>query len=204
MCPDEELLSAYLDGEVPSPWKERIEERLEQNPDCREELRRLSAVRTFLHQEPTPDFVLSQKAVWDRLSTHDFSRRTRPIWRRRVSVPVPLAAAAAALFLLLSGTLLWYNGRATVPAAQLPIAAGEIDLTVRIGDVGIDELLRMINESEHIGEVKVQLPESARFHFLGEPQLVRAADFRAESPLLLPHTEAEHPGERLLKEEVDG
>lgn len=201
MCPDEELLSAYLDGEVPSPWKERIEQSLEQNSDCREELRRLSAVRTFLHQEPTPDFVLSQKTVWDRLSAHDFSRRRRPVWQRRVSLPMPIAAAAAALLLVLSGALLWHNGRATVPAAQLPVAAGEIDLTVRIGDVKIDELLRMINESDNIGEVKVQLPESARFHFLGEPQLVRAADFRAGEPVLVPHTDTEDPRARLLREE---
>lgn len=204
MCPDEELLSAYLDGEVPSPWKECIEESLEQNPGCREDLRRLSAVRTFLHQEPAPDFVLSQKTVRDRLSTHDFSRTTRSIWHRRVSLPMPLAAAAAALFVVLSGALLWHSGRATVPPAQLPIAGGEIDLTVRIGDVRIDELLRMINESDHIGEVKVQLPESARFHFLGEPQLVRAADFRPEETILVPHAEFGEPRERLLKEHADG
>jgi len=35
MCPDETLLTAYVDDEVPSPWKERIEAHLDQCARCR-------------------------------------------------------------------------------------------------------------------------------------------------------------------------
>ncbi len=34
MCPDRDLVSAYVDGEVPSPWRERLEEHLAACPDC--------------------------------------------------------------------------------------------------------------------------------------------------------------------------
>ena len=34
MCPDRGLLSAYVDGEVPSPWKERLAAHLSECPSC--------------------------------------------------------------------------------------------------------------------------------------------------------------------------
>lgn len=34
MCPDRCLLSAYVDGEVPSPWKERLAAHLAECPSC--------------------------------------------------------------------------------------------------------------------------------------------------------------------------
>ena len=34
MCPDRDLISAYVDGEVPSPWRERLEEHLASCADC--------------------------------------------------------------------------------------------------------------------------------------------------------------------------
>ncbi|TVQ40168.1 MAG: hypothetical protein EA384_03860 [Spirochaetaceae bacterium] len=190
MCPDEkELLSAYLDGEVPSPWKERLEARLQESPECAAELEQLAAVSAYLHAEPEPDYAASQRAVWKRLANSGLQHRPQPLWGRRVAIPLPLAAAVASLLLLLSAALVWHGGRATVSPADLPIAGGEIDLTIRMGDVSVDELLRIINESETIGEVTVQLPEGARFRFLGEPQLIRAAESRALEPVLVPHVE---------------
>ncbi len=191
MYPDSELLSAYLDGEVPSPWKEQLEERLKADQLCSSELDRLAAVRNFLHSEPQPDWNASRELVWHRLSNSDLQRRPQPLWRRRVVVPLPLVAAAASLLLLLAGALLWYSGRASADPVDLPVAAREMDLTIRIGEIGIDELLRMINETDTIGEVTVKLPDMARFDFIGEPQMMRAADFRINEPLIVPHLDGD-------------
>jgi hypothetical protein len=38
MCPDRQILSVYLDGELPSPWKEKLEKHLEICVRCRERL----------------------------------------------------------------------------------------------------------------------------------------------------------------------
>jgi len=38
MCPDPQILSIYLDGELPSPWKEKMEAHLAVCPKCKEKL----------------------------------------------------------------------------------------------------------------------------------------------------------------------
>jgi anti-sigma factor RsiW len=48
MCPDRELLSAYFDGEVPSPWRERIARHLESCAACTRTLERYSGLAATL------------------------------------------------------------------------------------------------------------------------------------------------------------
>lgn len=42
MCPDPQLLSVYYDGELPHPWKGKMESHLEQCPRCRQKLENFS------------------------------------------------------------------------------------------------------------------------------------------------------------------
>ncbi len=44
-CPDTDLYSAYVDGEIPSPWKEKLEEHLASCASCREVEKRYRAMR---------------------------------------------------------------------------------------------------------------------------------------------------------------
>jgi len=38
MCPEPQLISIYLDNELPSPWKEKLESHLAECSSCREKL----------------------------------------------------------------------------------------------------------------------------------------------------------------------
>jgi len=103
MALDSELLSAYLDGEIPSPWKEQIEEKLTESAEDQK------LYQSFLvsHEKLQVDRAEIDKGipeiedrVWKSLSQEIFRpgyKLRKDIWHSRVSIPVPLAAVAALL-----------------------------------------------------------------------------------------------------------
>jgi len=138
MCPDPQLLSIYLDGELPSPWKEKIEAHFAKCSDCREKLenfRRLQKLfakdnhtrRVYVERsadqpssseytftasaDEEEDDTASVLAAKDRVwqSIHSGrSLRHYSVWRRNLSVPLPAAAAAAVVLIVLAA--LWFRG----------------------------------------------------------------------------------------------
>ncbi|HOT62647.1 MAG TPA: zf-HC2 domain-containing protein, partial [Treponemataceae bacterium] len=47
-CPDQDLYSAYVDGEVPSPWKEKLEAHASKCPTCRRAVERFASVSALV------------------------------------------------------------------------------------------------------------------------------------------------------------
>jgi len=101
MCPDRELLSAYFDGEVPSPWRERIAEHLASCADCAavvagyEELaRELKAdaaageAQALARGRARLEGLLAAPALPSAASS------VPSPWKRSVRLPLPAAAAA--------------------------------------------------------------------------------------------------------------
>ncbi len=174
MCPDDQLLSAHLDKEVPSPWSEKLTHILESDSECKKRFERLQAVRTVLHAQPEPDFAGAQDRVWQELEKRKAFAPV-PHRFRTISVSLP-AAAAAAMAILAVGVLASYV--ALRPPAQATAAVGPAaiaeGLTVRVED--IEQLLRIINAGEPVRQVQIDLPDQSRFQFAGEPRLIRAVD----------------------------
>ena len=94
ICPDTSLYSAYVDGEVPSPWKEKLEEHLASCEKCRAVESRYRTLRGAMRQldmrEPvaTEEFLASsfkklsprweiaaEKAIAERASLHPAAGR---------------------------------------------------------------------------------------------------------------------------------
>ena len=48
MCPDNEHLSSYVDDEIPSPWKERMESHLSSCRRCSEKVAGLKSLSSML------------------------------------------------------------------------------------------------------------------------------------------------------------
>jgi hypothetical protein len=66
---------------------------------------------------------------------------------------------------------------AGVAADQDGLEAG---LTIRAEDV--EQLLRLVNSSEPVRQVQIDLPDQSRFQFSGEPRLIRAVDHGGPRP----------------------
>ena len=109
-CPDTSLFSAYVDGEVPSPWKEKLEEHLATCEKCRAVERRYRALRGAMRQisarEPavTDEFLESSfkklSPRWEIAAEKAAAERSASaptVSRRSVTIPW---AALAAMFLV--------------------------------------------------------------------------------------------------------
>jgi anti-sigma factor RsiW len=98
MCPDPSILSSYRDGEVPSPWAERIASHVSSCPECARRLDSFAGISAALAASPAPDAVEPAKArVAARLeaSMAAAPRTKGGPWHRYLVLPLPLAIAAA-------------------------------------------------------------------------------------------------------------
>jgi len=68
VCPDRQLLSVYFDGELPSPWKEKMEAHIAGCPACGrrlEEYRRASLGKVA--GEGDAEMEAARERVWQKL-----------------------------------------------------------------------------------------------------------------------------------------
>ncbi len=130
-CPDHELFSAYCDGEVPSPWKEKLERHVAGCPECKKLTDRHASLSARL-REGSP--TLTREAL-DASFARLQARRSltegrtadsgRAEWfRTTVRLPLPALAAMflAAIILPSALTLSSRDGKADdVHLASMPL-----------------------------------------------------------------------------------
>jgi len=171
MCPDETLLTAYVDDEVPSPWKERIEMHLGQCERCRGRVAQYRALRTALQVADVIDDTHLQEAA-QRIQTSLDSRMTdlarvpyrKSIFDRypllsmfsskRISVPLPVLAASLLLFVFFAGLAFglfgWRKnvGQALALSTKLPAATS----------ANIESLVSTLSQADPSQYVTIKAP----------------------------------------------
>ncbi len=182
MCPDRDLVSAYIDGEVPSPWRERLEEHIASCRDCAALAAGYTALGEKLREaEGGEEAALARGRL--RLEgllsglpesrPESPSSRSRAAWRHSVSLPLPLAAAAALLVILLGGaTTLLALKPAKGPSIQA-VASGELS-PKQAQPASMDELLRYLNSSDGQVTLTINLPTGTTFGSAGKPVIMRS------------------------------
>jgi hypothetical protein len=200
MCPDRQILSVYLDRELPSPWKEKMDRHLAVCPSCRAALARLEDISAALRAgagagetaaEGMPLRVIRER-VWQNISvprsiqggTSRLLAYEPRIWRRTVTIPLPALAAAAVLLFILSFVLI-NRPAGTVNPQDSAISAGlgpEVQNLVPVSDM--NGVLQYLGKEEPGDIMIIRLPETRSFMNAGEPTIIRAADYlrRASSP----------------------
>jgi len=203
MCPDPQLLSIYVDGELPSPWKEKMESHFSQCSACGEKLEKLKRLHELLKEDMSERRTITGKnaedsipekrelefmeeaktRVWRKLESRRSFKRGAGLWQRRLSVPLPAAAAAAVIIALLAG--LWLRGgqvknNGFAQQAQEPvnfILAAEDEMPGVIPAADISGVLQFLT-SDGADVIILRLPESRNFSRTGEPAIIRAADYQ--------------------------
>jgi anti-sigma factor RsiW len=186
------MLSVYLDGELPSPWKEKMEKHLALCVSCRG---RLDAYREISHQlqggeasfrgavsagDPAP----AKERVWLRLQNREAAAARRPapgIWGRSVSIPLPAAAAAAAV-LCIALAAVWFRPGAGAPQIQDMTAAGMVDVRGMVPVSDMNGVFQYLGNQDTGDIVILRLPESRNFMSSGEPTILKAAELPARVP----------------------
>ena len=135
MCPKRQMISLYYDGEIPSPWKEKMEAHLESCPECRAALAECGYLGKFLQGAPEETVMAAQERVWKKLTAPELiipNTETRRVkaktrnWNTNITLPLPVAAAAA-LVIIASLTLVGISTLNRAPA-QIPIVSADINL----------------------------------------------------------------------------
>jgi hypothetical protein len=111
-----------------------------------------------------------------RMSINAGSRyRTAGIWRRYVTVPLPVAAAAVIFVVTLA--VIWIRR----PAIYLPepgTVAAEIDMGGIVPVSDMDGVLQYLSGEDTENYVILKLPESRSFTSTGEPLILKEADYQ--------------------------
>jgi len=197
MCPDSQIISIYLDGELPSPWKEKMESHFSQCSMCREKLENLKRLQEMLRKDISaehaaaeqiscePEFIeAARDRVWRKLESRRHLKVRVGLWRRRLSIPLPTAAAAAVVILLLAA--MWFRGGLVSKQAESAemanfIFAAEEEMSGVIPAADINGVLQYLT-SNGTDVIILQLPESTNFLRSGDPAIIRAADYSRRHP----------------------
>jgi hypothetical protein len=188
MCPDRQILSLYLDGELPSPWKEKLETHLSCCAPCRERLELYRGLSRFWDRdENRGGLEAAKERVFRRLPGQgEKAPPRRPgLWRKNISVPLP-AAAAAAIFLLVLGGFVFRQLLFAGAAQDKAMAGVNLDLQGITPVSDINGILQYLGNKDTGDIVILRLPESSNFMSSGEPRILKAAELPAKYPRTFP------------------
>jgi len=197
MCPDPQLLSIYVDDELPSPWDEKMDVHLQECPACREKVENFKQLRELINKDPSAkktseeELLKSKEKIWRSIEE---KRRFVPyprIWQRRISIPLPAAAAAAIIIALIviffsrDGQFLnnGFAGKKAAPDDRSNfILAAEEEIPGMIpAATDLNGVLQYLG-ADGSEIIILKLPESKNFSRSGEPAIIRAADYSRRYP----------------------
>jgi hypothetical protein len=200
VCPDHQLLSVYFDGELPSPWKEKMESHIAICPHCAKQLqiyRDLSLASSGKKAPSVEDAALvsARDRVWQKLEqgadgeSSDNAVPDRPriypgnrtVWRRKISIPLPAAAAAVVLMAVLSFLMgIRLTGTPGNPGMGMTFASeAEFDMPgiISASDIDMENMMRFFDSRDTGDTIILRLPEIPGFESYGEPAILTAADY---------------------------
>jgi len=190
-CSFRQWLSLYYDGEMEPQYTKEMENHIAGCADCAKQMEAYRKISLSL--APAGDEVPdeAQQRVLQKLETASrysgYGNRpawVTPVWKRRISIPIP--AAAAAVLALFAITFLWIarspgkSGR--IEATNMAITAETEILPDILPVSGMENVLQYLGGNDTGEIIILRLPESRKFSSYGEPSMVRAADYSPNTP----------------------
>ncbi len=172
---DRALIAAYLEGGLDASSARAVASIVQTEPDWAAEFERQKRVKEALAAAPQPDAPAACERVWNRLVLS--AANPAPLWRRRITIPVPLALGAAALLLLLAFGLVHTAARGSIGTMRIttvPNGLKQVQIQAPLAD--LQQLLRSIETDASSREVIISLPEDSQMFSVGEPVLMRATE----------------------------
>jgi len=187
-CPDRQWLSVYFDNEMDSPWKEKMESHIAGCAVCARQLAAYKDISLSLDPAEGEFSGEAQQRVLQKLETAGFNSDYRnhpawgpPIWKRRVSIPIP--AAAAVVFMVIALAFLWFTrSPGKMEATNMAITAEAEIIPDIIPFPGMETVLQSLGSTDTGEIIILRLPESRMFASYGEPAIIKAADYTRYAP----------------------
>ncbi len=176
MCPDNEILSAYIDGELEQGWHGKVAGHTAGCPDCKENERRLRQVQFFLHSGDEQLHSAEEAAsitVWRGVMRSRDRRAYSMVPFRRLRLSLT-ALAVIGLFCAGLGALGMFYATHGVPSGDAAIASiDQVD-----GFESVEQLISYLEANDQGVSITIELPEDSVFMVMGEPQFLRTAEYR--------------------------
>lgn len=125
MCLDDQILSAYLDGELAEPWKTQVEEHLAYCDVCKsrlESLRELS--KAVKATSPSEEKIAKSEAEVLAFMENNYLKKPQKksnFFTRRINVGMPaILSVAAAFVLIFVGAFVFFGSNGNQTAAIMP------------------------------------------------------------------------------------
>ena len=192
-CPDRQLLSVYFDGELPSPWKEKMESHIAGCPACAQRLeayRRVSGAAAG--EKPSlAGLESARERVWQKLEpvwgadtppSRPRAVRRDTVWRRKIAIPLPAAAAAIVLMAALAFLVVMRVTNTEGISGMTFASDAEIDTPGIIPVSDMEDVLQYLGSRDNGDIIILRLPESRSFVNYGEPAIIKAADYSRAAP----------------------
>ena len=185
-CSFRRWISVYYDGEMDPQYKVKMESHIAGCPDCAKQLEEYKKISLSLapaldNTEEAQQRVL-QKLETGRLYSGYGNRPAwaAPVWKRRVSIPIP--AAAAAVLIIITLGFLWIRTPARTEIPNMAITAETEILPDVIPFSGMESVLQYLGSTDTGDILILRLPESSNFARGGEPAILKAANYNRYAP----------------------
>jgi hypothetical protein len=182
MCPEPKLISLYYDGELPSPWKEKMEAHLNSCAGCQSVLAGYRSLGDHFRDLPEKTTRAAQERVWKKLTMPELVASGNQdrwagnrVWNRSVTLPLPVAAAAV-FIIVVSLAFVGIRGMRQSPA-QNSVATIGLDEQEILPIHDMTDVLQYLTGLDNGDFMVIRLPESRKFSRTGEPALINAADY---------------------------
>ncbi len=180
MCPDNEILSAYIDGELEQGWHSKVAGHAAGCSVCQENEHRLRNVQAFLHSGDSETCMVADEAaiaVWRGVMRSRDRRAyyTVPFRRLRLSLT---AIAVIGLVCAGLGALGMFYVTGGLQPGEASIAAIDPLIDQVDGFESVEELISYLEENDQGVSITIELPEDSVFMVMGEPQFLRTAEYR--------------------------
>ncbi|HNX73297.1 MAG TPA: hypothetical protein PK759_02845 [Spirochaetales bacterium] len=210
MCPDESLLSAYIDGEVPSPWKEKLESHVLDCPTCTVRVSEFRKLDARLQQLKSPDVeaklamarerieadlrfdiadaekskrvpVLPQTLATGHLDTR-YERKARRNGSRRAVLSMPVLAASVLVLIFAAGLVVGGKMLVNKKPQSLASASG----TIQVGSGSMDSINQYWSSLKSDQGVTITMPSEVSFEPIGDPVIMTYNDGAATATVVSP------------------
>ncbi|MCE1195892.1 zf-HC2 domain-containing protein [bacterium] len=183
MCPDDALLSAFVDGEVPSPWKERMEAHVAGCAACSRKVRGMRALGESLRSLETGTEAAVLTAAKARIGAsidfgmagraagHSLAARFFDFWSRRIALPMPALAAGLLAIVFFAGLTFGI----ITPFAKASRLMASASTVISPGSATLEMMAQYMKQSS-VQPVMIEMPKESEFCQLGNPVVMTSFD----------------------------
>ncbi|MDR2481092.1 MAG: hypothetical protein LBD07_02205 [Spirochaetaceae bacterium] len=193
MCPSKNILSIYFDGELPSPFKEKMKDHIGSCKSCAKVISGFAGLSGGLHEPPEQNLETAQVRIWkkfqDRIKQGRNVRQSilarRSFWRREVRLPMPVAITAGLTAVFTFALLLvQVSGGNRQPLSGIEggniisipeEAAYKDNPPSMLNTSNIKDVLQFLEDDGDSDSVIIRLPERGSFNRYGGPRLINAS-----------------------------